>query len=91
MIDLETEEACRLSTRSTTGQKKENVWCESCCLRVNKNAMVFFAQLAISLIVMGFSIFMLSKSDSCEHDSLYSGLLSMIIGVWVRAPSISKS
>jgi hypothetical protein len=89
---IDDDEEAKLSVRSTTSQKKENiVWCESCCMRVNKHALVFFAQLAISLIVMGFSIYMLSKSETCEHDAMYSGLLSIIIGVWVRAPSISKS
>jgi len=66
------------------------VW-TSCCLRLNKHAVLFFAQLFISLIVMGFSIYMLVRSTSCEHDALYSGLLSMIIGVWIKAPSISHS
>ena len=85
-MNTDPEQEVMLTVRN---QPDDRTW-KSCCLVINKYAVVFFAQLSITLIVMSFSIYMLLNSTSCEHDAMYSGLLSMCIGVWIKSPSISK-
>ncbi len=62
----------------------------SCCLKTDPDAVIFFSQLTIALITMGFCIYQLSVSDSCERDSLYSGILSLVIGCYLPTPSIKR-
>ena len=54
---------------------------ESCCLRMDRQAMVYFSQFAFSLGVFGFSAIMLviAKGD-CDRSSPYIGLISFLLG-----------
>ena len=67
--------------------KKDNEW-KSCCLTVDKNATIYFSQLAISIITIAFCIVQLTLSKSCERDSLYSGILTLVIGVYLPSPKL---
>lgn len=60
--------------------KKELVW-ESCCIRTDAHAIVYFGQLLISIIILAFSFIMLIKADgNCEKSSAYIGLISFLMG-----------
>jgi hypothetical protein len=63
---------------------------KSCCLLVDKRALQFFSQLGISLVTIVFSIYKLSVSDTCETDSLYSGILMLVVGTWLPAPAMKS-
>lgn len=67
----------------------ENDLWRSCCLEMDSSAVLFFSQLFISLIVVIFCIYMLVMSKTCEADSLYSGILSLILGSYLPTPSMS--
>jgi len=67
----------------------ENNW-RSCCLTVDKRAVVFFSQLSISVIAMLFCCFQLIKLEDCEAQSLYSGILTLVLGIWFPAPRMTK-
>jgi hypothetical protein len=68
----------------------ENVY-KSCCLLVDKRALLFFSQLGISISVLAVCIFQLIKHyDDCNSNQMYSNILMMIIGVWVPAPTYKK-
>ena len=69
--------------------KEKNEY-KSCCMIVDKRAVRFFSQLTISLITIFFSIYQLSTSESCERDSLYSGMLTLVLGCWLPQPSMTK-
>jgi hypothetical protein len=68
----------------------ENIWrsCSGCL--IDSRATVFFSQLFISVIIICFCIYQLVHSQSCERDSLYSGILTMVIGIYIPAPRIGK-
>jgi hypothetical protein len=55
----------------------------SCCTIMDKEAVMFFSQLGIAITTIAFSITMLALSDSCERDSLYSGILTLVVGVYL--------
>ena len=67
----------------------DGTW-KSCCIKSDQDAVVYFSQLTIALIVMIFCLYMLLHSDSCERDSLYSGVLSLILGCYLPTPSMRK-
>ena len=69
--------------------EEQETW-KSCCLRTDPNAVIFFSQLTIALITIGFCIYQLSVSESCERDSMYSGILSLVIGCYLPTPSIKR-
>lgn len=77
----------RLGFTRRIEQPKEEMWV-SCCMRMNPKAVVFFSQLAIALTVIAFCIVQLSMSESCEQDSLYSGILMLVVGVYLPSPKI---
>ncbi len=74
-------------------EQKDNleryVW-TSCCFRVNKHVLIFFSQFAIGCMVICFSLYQLNKKDTCEHQQLYIGLLTMIVGVFLPQPRLQK-
>ncbi len=68
----------------------DNTWksCGNCT--VDKRSTVFFSQLTIAITVIIFCIAQLSLSDSCEKDSLYSGILMLVVGVYLPSPQIDR-
>ena len=68
----------------------ENQW-KSCCLVVDRRAVLFFSQLSISMIVLTLCVYnLVVHHDNCDSNQLYTGLLTMIIGVWIDAPKMRK-
>ena len=65
--------------------EKKNEW-KSCCVIMDKEAVMFFSQLGIAITTVCFSITMLVLSDSCERDQLYSGILTLVVGVYLPQP-----
>ena len=63
------------------------IW-RSCCFRLDKRVVVFSSQLLISLMIISFSLFQLTKNDTCEHQQIYIGLLTMILGVYLPQPRV---
>lgn len=68
-------------------EKYDNTW-DSCCFSLDKRATLFFSQLFISITVIIFCIYQLLNSSSCETDTLYSGILTLILGVYLPQPKI---
>ena len=64
---------------------------KSCCgCNTDKRLLQFYSQLTFSLTTIAFCIAKLALSESCEHDSLYSGLLMMVVGTWLPSPSMGR-
>jgi len=63
----------------------QNYW-TSCCLKMDKRAVLFFSQLIFSLSICSFSIGMMVYNQDCPTYSRFSPLLTMIIGVWMPSP-----
>ena len=69
--------------------KHDNYWV-SCCLKMDKRAVVFFSQLAISLCICAFTIGMMSFNQDCATFSRFSPLLTLVVGIWLPQPSMKN-
>lgn len=76
-------------TVETSIEQKKDTWV-SCCFKCHKGALVYFTQLTIALIVIIFCIIKLVFSTSCEEDSLYSGILMLVVGCFLPNPKITN-
>lgn len=56
------------------------VW-NSCCLKTDRQAVVYFGQLSFAFSVLAFSCSMLVLADGdCNRSSPYIGLISFLLG-----------
>ena len=59
----------------------------TCCGKTSdKRLLVFVASISISLIVVIFSCVQLFLQQSCESQALYSGMISLVLGIWLKSP-----
>ena len=69
-------------------EKYDDLWHSCCGLTLDRRATLFFSQLSIAISVIGFCIWQLLHSHTCEKDALYSGLLTLVIGVYLPQPNL---
>jgi hypothetical protein len=65
----------------------ENTW-TSCCVRLDKQATLFFSTLGISLIMIIFCMNKLSGTLTCEETNTWISLLTFILGIWIKTPTL---
>jgi hypothetical protein len=63
--------------------------CSGCL--IDKNLLVFSSQLTISVTIIVFALYQLTVSRTCERDSLYAGIVSLILGCWLPSPVSTRS
>jgi hypothetical protein len=63
------------------------IW-KSCCFIMHANAVLFFSQLAITLILMMFCIIMLLKGASPEDKPYMQATLTFLCGAWLPQPKL---
>lgn len=68
---------------------EKNTW-TSCCITTDKRFVVFISQFIISVMVLGFSMYMLIVKDSCDNQ-VYVGLISMTIGLYIPQPKVKDN
>jgi hypothetical protein len=60
---------------------------KTCCdTTSDRRLLMFIASFSVSLIVISFSITQLAINDSCEAQSTYLGLLTLVLGIWLKSP-----
>ena len=64
-----------------------NTW-DSCCLKMDHRAVQYFSTLSVCSSVITFCIYQLIHSESCERDTLYSSLLTLVLGLIIPNPKI---
>jgi hypothetical protein len=77
-------------TRTEQNNNLERYTWDSCCFRIDKRVVIFFSQFTIGLMVISFSLYQLNKDNSCDHQQIYIGLLTMMVGIFLPAPRIQK-
>ena len=75
---------------SGSNDNSPNIWKSCCGLELDKNAIQYFTTIAIISGIMGFAIYKLSTNESCESQTAYMGLLTMMIGLVAPAPQFKK-
>ena len=71
------------------GDDEKNEW-RSCCLICDKSAAVYINIYTIILSVIAFCFVQLSINHSCEHQSMYVGILTLILGVLLPQPKMNR-
>lgn len=66
---------------------RETIW-RSCCLELDKRAVLFFSQLCISAVIVVFSVTMLTLYQDCATFSRYSPLITFMVGIWLPQPQL---
>lgn len=66
-------------------QESERIW-KACCFELDRSIAFFFAQLIISLAMIVFCMWQLSRELTSDSRQMYSGFLSFVIGVWLPSP-----
>jgi len=83
------------TTKETIFNQNENnnleryIW-KSGCFQTDKRVVIFFSQFTIALMVISFSLYQLNKDNSWDHQQIYIGLLTMMVGIFLPAPRINK-
>ena len=71
-------------------EKNKNEW-KSCCLVIDKRAVMYFTQIGIISGAMIFAIYQLINVEDCPSQQAYLGLLTMLIGILVPQPKFHES
>ena len=64
-------------------EQEERHW-RSCCWYLNRDSTVFFSKLFISTCVVGLCIYQLIMVADCGSQHMYSGLLGIILGAYLK-------
>tara|TARA_R110000782_G_scaffold138414_2_gene231018 strand:+ start:458 stop:811 length:354 start_codon:yes stop_codon:yes gene_type:complete len=63
----------------------------SCCMVLDRRAVMYFTQIAIIGGTMGFCIAQLYRNETCEGQQAYLGLLTMLIGILIPNPKFNDN
>lgn len=75
---------------SRASESKPYVW-RSCCFQCDKRFVMFATRAFISLMVIVFCMIQLFLDPDCSTQSLYVGILTTVIGVWLPSPSYHEA
>ena len=63
----------------------ETTW-RSCCLTVDKRALLYFGQMGVGILIITFCVAMLIQNQDCDTFARYSPLLALVVGIMLPAP-----
>ena len=66
--------------------ESSNLWKLCTCGTIDKRLLIFAGNFSISIIMLSFSIVKLSTSKECEEQNTYVGIITLILGIWVKSP-----
>ena len=69
--------------RDEERQLSARTW-KSCCFSVERDSTVHFTRLSISIISIAFCIFQLITLVDCSSQHMYTAILSLIIGYYLK-------
>lgn len=68
-------------------RKKYDDHLDSCCGKTSdKRLLIFISSLLISLISLFFSCFQLTRGLECSQETVYIGIITSIISIWIPSP-----
>ena len=71
----------------TIANSQKNVW-QCCCtgMSTDSRILTYISTLGISTIIIVFCCYMLSRDLGCTQESVYTGLLTFVLGFWLKNP-----
>ena len=76
-----------LELQRTYTPDNRRVW-HSCCLTCDKDVVQYITKYSMLVLLMGFFSVELHLSETCEQTQLFTGLLTMIVGVALPNPKL---
>ena len=71
----------------TVERQSTFLWKTCLCGSSDRRLLTFVANLSISISILSFCFFMIgNRSLSCPELNTYVGLISLILGVWLKSP-----
>lgn len=59
----------------------------TCCGTISdKRLLVFISSLSITLFLLSFCFFMLATRNDCASQYTYVGLITLLLGWWMKSP-----
>jgi hypothetical protein len=68
----------------------EYVWRSCCNSALDRRAIIFFCHFFLAVAIVFFCCYQLVFLQSCEAQSLYSGIITLILGIYCPSPKITK-
>ena len=68
----------------------QHSWRSCCNSKIDRRATIFFSHFLLALFVVLFSCYQLVHLQNCEAQSLYSGIITFILGIYCPSPKLSK-
>lgn len=73
-------------------ERYENTYDTCCSGSTDRRLIQYASKLTISLIVLAFSCIQIYRADPCDGNlPLYSSLLTMVLGAWIKTPDQKQS
>lgn len=64
-------------------------WTSPCCgVKIGGQVIMFFCQLIISLVIIGFCMYKLIVLEECQDKQIYSSTLTAIMAFWLPSPRL---
>lgn len=77
----------KLDHNNMMEEREQENQLKTCCNTVSdKRLLMFISSFCISMVIIVFSCFQLMRLDDCQSQNSYMGLLSLIVGIWIRSP-----
>ena len=74
---------------STRIEPKPRIW-HSCCLTADKDFCMYITQIALIFFVILFCIYQLLTLKECIYQTVYTSMLTLLIGLVIPSPAIRK-
>lgn len=71
-----------MARQQSEAKRDAHLW-RSCCVEMDSRALLFFSQLLISLIILLFCVWRISRTDDAQWAKMTA---TFVIGVWLPAP-----
>lgn len=70
-------------------EESRDTW-TSCCVRLDRRAVVYFSSLSVGVAIVMFCISMLVLHQDCVTFSRWGPLLTFVIGVYMPQPALNR-
>jgi hypothetical protein len=70
-------------------KREPRIW-HSCCLTADKDFCMYITQIALIFFVILFCIYQLLTLRECIYQTVYTSMLTLLIGLVIPSPAIRK-
>lgn len=80
----------RIKERRNKQDHELNDRWQSCCFTCDKRVITYFTQVGVITGIIIFCMVQLVNHESCEYQTTYVGLLTLLVGLIIPSPAIKR-